>query len=209
MASVASIKISKVAELIWRIISGISVDSIPSKQEIETAVQMAATYWGKREMFDQYRATAEWITPSKYLVPFYKLPLVAYTPDVFSLKAILPEFPMDLPKNRGIDRVTYTDAMGREQRIPALSKGGKYRSKGSLFRKVGAAYFHDWIGNELIICGQCDDIKPVIIDINVYLVIINGDNIDKALEYVVISEVLKQYRMEVPKDYISDHNTTT
>lgn len=197
--------IDQTAEIVWRIISGNAGESRPSRKEVEAAVQRARDYWTNRDILDKYREEGQWYTPGQYIVPFYGVPLLDYAQDNGRKIADMPIVPLSLPKNRGLAKVTYT-SKGRECNIPVMRFGSSDRNGGTLYRQLAGEYFAEWVGDKLFIFTECNSDKPKITTINIYAIAATDQNITKQIEWIVISEVLKIYRYEVPKDFVIDQN---
>jgi len=209
MAVQATINVGIVAEQLWWMLTGGTPGSFPKKREIQLAVEEDMNYWGKREMYEKYKLEAQWINNSRYLVPFYDIELVANPNDMYSKMATMPFKQMDLPKERGIDRVTYSvGVVGRKRQIRMRRLSLRQMdSPGGLGRMVGETdYFYTLLGDKIIVKGRCATDPVLINTLNAFPIIINDENMDEALKAIVISEVLKKFRGYSPKDDIADQS---
>lgn len=202
------IEVSRLAEQIWRMITTGSPNSQPHKREVELAVQEAAAYWGTREMYDKYKMEAQWVTNQGYIVPFWDVVLEAYPGDDFSKIAKFPVKPLDLPKDRGLDRVTYTEVIKGKRHQRTMGKLTPYQREhpGGLFRTLAHDYFYTHEADYVIVSAKCNDEPVDILKVNLFPIIITSANMSDALKYIVISEVTKQYRGYSPKDEAADQN---
>lgn len=203
------ITVSQLAEQIWRSITGGTPQSQPKINEVALAVEQQAAYWGKREMYEKAKEEGQWHTDAGYITPIYGLALSAHPNESFTKIATLPIRPLDLPKDRGIFKVTYfrTDEKGRNHEVE-LGKLSPYaRLKPGGFYRQFKDYYYTWIGDKILVNAKCNDDKVWISAINVYPVTIDPNtNMDKGLKAIVFSEVTKQFRGYSPKDYAADQN---
>jgi len=209
MAVQATINVGRLAEQIWWMLTEGTPGSLPSKREVQLVTEQDANYWGKREMYEKYKLEAQWITHSRYIVPFYGMELIANPEDMYSKMVTMPFKQMDLPKERGIDRVTYSiGGTGRKTQIRMRRLSIRQMDNpGGLGRMVGDTdYFYTLLGDKIIVKGRCATDPVLINTINAFPVMINDDNMDVALQAIVISEVLKKFRGYSPKDDIADQN---
>jgi hypothetical protein len=185
-------------------ITGGAVESVPKLREVELRVQQIAAYYAQRDMLEKYKLEQQWHTPSNFIVPFYDVFLAPYPGDSFTKEATLPEKVMNLPKSRGVQMVTYSDAKNPERQITRLQPIDRTRE--SFMRSVANEYYYTYIGNKILINTACVTKLPKLDKINIYCVIAKTDNLDEATEYIVISEVLKLFRKPELKDVNNDQS---
>lgn len=202
------IEVSRLAERIWLKVSTGSPNSMPSQREVELDVQNTLAYWAKREMYDKYKLENQWVNNSGYIIPFYGLELVAHDGDSFTKKFELPVKPIDIPKDRGLVKVTWFETRGTaktEKEMGRLTVLNRLDPTG-FYRTMKSDYFATWIGSDVLVNGKCNDKQPEIDKANAYILQPNTANVDQALEYIVTSEVMKLYRGYSPKDEAADQN---
>lgn len=201
------IEISQTAELAWWAITGGNPTSFPKQQEVELAVRQLASYWGKGGMFEKYKLENQWDTGEGYILPFFNLALVPYPPDDFCKKVDISALvtPMDLPKGRGLSKVTYSQN-GREWKMGKITQTQRLQRESTLGMKLISDYFYSWEGPSIIVRAQCPDDTVIIPTINIYPIVINSTNMDAGLQGLVISKCTERFRGYSSKDMIADQN---
>lgn len=97
--------IDKIAEEAWYLATGGSVDSEPTIQDVQYITEQVYGYVVKMDWYEKYKADNQHESSSCYLLRYPNLVLADYnsTQKVVSLPAGI----VDLPRDRGLDVVTY------------------------------------------------------------------------------------------------------
>jgi hypothetical protein len=198
------IKVSRLAEQCWRMLTGGAVESVPKLREVELRVRQIGSYFANQDMLNKYKMEQQWHSTANFIVPFYGVVLSPYSADAFTKEAVLPQKVMNLPKSRGIHMVTYSSDKNPEKKMTRLQPID--RTKTGFMRKVANDYFYTWIGDKILVNTDCMRQLPKITAINIYCMIANSDNFDEATEYIIISEVLKLFRRPEIKDSNPDQS---
>ena len=198
------IKVSRLAEQCWRMLTGGAVESVPKLREVELRVRQIASYFANRDMLEKYKLEQQWHSSANFIVPFYGVQLTQYSGDSFTKEALLPTKVMNLPKSRGIHMVTYSTDKNPEKKMTRLQPID--RTKAGFMRAVANDYFYTWVGKKIFVNTKCMKELPKITNINIYCMVADTQNLDEATEYIVISEVLKLFRRPEIKDANADQS---
>ncbi len=197
--------ISKLAESIWLMLTGGSVDSEPTPEEVQYQVDICSAYVASIDWRNNYQLENQSGVNDCFTVPFLNVALI--NDGLYAKKATMPAKPINLPRDRGMIAVTYNDP---EQKLLIMKQTEILNMPSSgTFRNYGSDLYGVWTGDVFKVYDRCQKRRPRITNLNFYLAIANDATLPDSLAQLVTMEVIKILGAKVRRpDYVDDANNT-
>ena len=178
-------------QLILMFMAGRPTTEGPDEREIEALVKEAHARVGVQEYFENYKAENQSEVNGNWLVTY---PIALTTDSTTGYKqAPLPVNYLPLPKNRGVVRVTVSDAgfAKRPKQLKMIPLDSYEFMKGGTTLKFSGDYFYAVSAGKLFILPACDKTLPFS-NVNVTLAVPNDATLNEAHVMLIISMVMPQ-----------------
>ena len=175
-------------------------------REVEAWVRVAHATIGRNEYFENYKADNQSTVNGQWLVT-YQLPV--NTSDVTGYKYVaLAENFLNLPKNRGVVRVSVADAGYKSKRQLAYIGFENYENlKGGSALKFTGKYFYSVVAKKVYILPACNE-NVNMTTINVTQAVANDATLNDSHIMLIVQQVmpLMIQRFGRKADMVTDAN---